>query len=253
MSSTSTAAGVDLVFPHHENEIAQAQAAGKKFARFWIHNGLLTVNGEKMSKSLGNFITVEQALKECGEPDVLKMFFLSAHYRSPIDFTKDGVLATVRRYFHHIFFMDRGLGRVGGVTSAPSPKIEELSNEFLRVMDEDLNTPQALAVLDKISNLGLQTLAQLNTESRQSEDALPLKQEIRSALDTLKGLGSVLGLFGQYTYRGVGQDVEKLLEDREAARRRKDFKAADTIREQLRQKGIEIEDTPSGPIPHRIR
>ena len=148
--------GVDLVFPHHENEIAQAQAAGKPFARGWVHNGLLTVNGEKMSKSLGNFITVEQALKDWPHPDYVKLFFLKTHYRSPIDFSQEKMREAKHnweefsRFFQHYY--QRKADTVSGGRAAA--EAGEGLTSFEAAMDDDLNTPKALAALFELVNGG---------------------------------------------------------------------------------------------------
>src|SRR3989338_8750973 len=148
--------GLDLIFPHHENEIAQAQAAGKPFARCWVHNGLLTVNGEKMSKSSGNYITVEQALKSCqNDPNILKVLFLNSHYRSPLDYTEKNLRAAAgraNRLWDFLFAAESQRSSSDPVTDLP--EIRKCQDDFMAAMDEDLNTPQALAVLDRLATLG---------------------------------------------------------------------------------------------------
>jgi cysteinyl-tRNA synthetase len=229
--------GVDLVFPHHENEIAQAQALGKPFARYWVHNGLLTVNGEKMSKSLGNFITVEDALKRCGgQADVLKVFFLSAQYRSPLDYTDANIQAARGRYrrlvhcFHRV--MNRDLPTESGEQVTP-PSVRDLHEAFLSAMDDDLNTPKALAALD-----GLVTAGYAASE--------PLDRV--AALRTMRQLGETLGLFGGLVGRRLSSEQRQLLAKREEARRRQDFATADQIRVGFSTQGLAIEDTPEGPV-----
>ena len=229
--------GVDLVFPHHENEIAQAQAAGKPFARFWVHNGLLTVNGEKMSKSLGNFITVEDALQACGgEPDVLKVFFLSAHYRRPLDYTASNLQAALGRYrrmvnfFHRVMNMDVR----GGPVDLPMETSVLLQEEFTNAMDDDLNTPKALAVLDRLVTAGYQTLDQL---------------ERHAVMNTAFQLGrKALGLFEGFVSVRLSNEQQQLLHKREEARQRRDFTTADQIRVDFAAQGLAIEDTPEGPV-----
>jgi cysteinyl-tRNA synthetase len=221
--------GVDLVFPHHENEIAQAQAAGKPFARVWVHNGLLTVNGEKMSKSLGNYTTVEDALRTCeGKPDALKVFFLGAHYRSPIDYSPAAVkaaLGRLKRWVHFIHFANnrRPAGTAAGQQAAAWDR------EFAAAMAEDLNTPNALAVLDAAVSAGYQSDGQR-----------------WPAAEWLLRAGATLGLFSQVSPRALTPDQLKRLEEREAARRKKDFAVSDRIRDEFRAAGLAIEDTPEG-------
>ena len=229
--------GVDLVFPHHENEIAQAQAAGKPFARVWVHNGLLTVNGEKMSKSLGNFITVEDALKECGgQSDVLKVLFLSTHYRSPLDYSRTSVQAAMARYRRMVNFchrvMNRDLPTESGEQFKPAPVLE-LQDEFENAMEEDLNTPRALAALD-----GLVTFGYAASE--------PVHRMLAS--NALFALGKKLGMFVGFVGVRLSSEQLELLQKRNEARQRKDFEAADRIRAIFESPGYRIEDTPEGPV-----
>ena len=229
--------GLDLVFPHHENEIAQAQALGKPFAKHWIHNGLLTVSGEKMSKSLGNFVTVETALKECGgQSDILKMFFHSTHYRSPIDYSPANLRAAEGRYrrmvnfFHRVMNMD--LPKESGAQFAPS-NILNLQNEFISAMDDDLNTPRALAALDGLVTVGYASSEQAHrvTASRY-----------------MSTLGKTLGLFEGLVGRRLSREQQELLRKREEARQHKKFADADQIRTAFAAQGLAIEDTPEGPV-----
>lgn len=222
--------GVDLIFPHHENEVAQAQAAGKPFARMWVHNGLLTVNGEKMSKSLKNYTTVEDSLKECGnDPDVLKTFFLGAHYRSPIDYSSVAIkaaLGRLKRWKHFIHFANNRRSLVEQTDSPIS-----WDQRFRDALDDDLNTPKALAVLDSAVSEGYE------------------KPQIRvHAADWLLKAGICMGLFSKMELWVLAEaDISKL-EEREAARRRKDYATADRIRNEYLAAGFQIEDTPEGPV-----
>ncbi len=229
--------GLDLIFPHHENEIAQAQAAGKPFAKYWVHHGLLTVNGEKMSKSLGNFITVEAALKECGgQPDVLKVFFLSTHYRSPIDYSPANLRAAEGRYRRLVNFfyrvMNADLPTESGEQPAPAPVLN-LQDEFVKAMDDDLNTPRALAALD-----GLVTAGYASSES--SHRMIASKY--------MSTLGKTLGLFKGLVGTRLSREQHELLQQREKARQQKQFKDADQIRATFAAQGLTIEDTPEGPV-----
>jgi len=227
--------GVDLVFPHHENEVAQAQAAGKPFARMWIHNGLLTVKGEKMSKSLGNFITVEQSLAQCaGEPDVLKMFFLGAHYRSPSDYTAENLKGAAKRYERLLHFLYFAQNREASAKPPVKPpgEVSRLEQEFMTALDEDLNTPQALAALDQLAGMGY---------AAGSGDML-------AAAAALRRLGGVLGLFSRTPAVRLTPADRQLLDAREAARKQKAFAESDRIRSEFSAKGYAIEDTPDGPV-----
>ena len=229
--------GLDLIFPHHENEIAQAQAVGKPFAKTWIHNGLLTVKGEKMSKSLGNFITVESALKECGgQPDVLKMFFLSTHYRGPVDYSPANLRSAGGRYrrmvnfFHRV--MNTDLPTESGEQSAPS-NILDLQDQFIGAMDDDLNTPRALAALDGLVTAGY-------ASSEQSHRV--------TASRYMSTLGKTLGLFEGLVGRRLSREQQELLDKRKEARQHQDFATADQIRATFAAQGLAIEDTPEGPV-----
>ena len=255
--------GVDLVFPHHENEIAQAQALGKPFAKYWIHNGLLTVKGEKMSKSLGNFITVEQALKECGNEaeDVLKFFFLGVHYRSPIDYTVANLDAAGGRLDGLLSFLHRAdTWRSSSPPQALCPEAAQLEQEFENAMSEDLNTSEALAVLDKLANYGNQWVLDMRLpekmhpqeelqDSSQKFSAIPMKI-VRTA-DSILKLGRILGLFSRYFE--LTPELRERVNEREMARRQKNFEKADKIRKEFEGDGLIIEDSERGPIVRRKR
>ena len=252
--------GVDLVFPHHENEIAQAQAAGKPFARFWVHNGLLTVNGEKMSKSLGNFVTVDEALAGCEDvPDILKMFFLGTHYRSPIDYTKDNLRAASKRFkdlLHlHLFANSDPIVERCAVPTQLPQGLAQLRREFELAMDDDLNTPKALAVLDRLANYGYQRVVELQmADDIAHVTAQQLRGQVILARDTFVALGQhAFGVFHGFIPRRPGEPgsvppaVKERVQRREIARKRKDFQTADRLRQEVEAQGFRIEDTPGGP------
>jgi cysteinyl-tRNA synthetase len=263
--------GMDLLFPHHENERAQAQALGQPFARHWVHNGLLSVNGEKMSKSLGNVVTVEQALAACGsEPDVLKMFFLGTHYRSPIDYTPANLQAAGGRWdgLQAVLVRAEDWGRSTPPPEAPPRELAECVEAFERAMDEDLNTPAALAALDRLAGIGsgwleewlagarLQEPAKSGQAPRAVSDAQEARRReleggVTLAAQTIRRLGSVLGL--AFPPLALTATQQARLQEREAARRRRDFTAADRIRAELRSQGLLIEDTQRGPVVRRQR
>jgi len=255
--------GVDLVFPHHENEIAQAHAVGKPFARYWIHNGLLTVNGEKMSKSLGNFITVEAALRDCKYSDALKIFFLSGHYRSPLNYTPASVAAAKQRYDGYRNLIDLAniqMVKTGAKeVTTPIEKVEALKHMFLSALDDDLDTPRALSALDGMRSLGWELWDEFLHGVEES------KGEFLSVVRELVTHGKLFGLFGELPETDLSKQISDVVEDavrvrvealkeaREEYRRQKNFAAADRCRQEIHDLGYTIEDTPKGPIVRRKR
>ncbi len=241
--------GLDLIFPHHENEIAQAEGAtGKPFANYWVHNGLLTVGGEKMSKSLGNYITVSDFLEKHSDPDQLKLAFLTSHYRSPMDYS-DGRMEEAKRAKERIMiFFDKaekfikessgGAGGKAGKVTIP------LTEKFEEAMNDDFNTPLALASIFEAVSIGNERLA--DASMRDSVKA----GELKALRDYIVSYASVLGLAlsGTKIGREESRQIEKLVARREKARQAKDYKEADRIRKDLMSKGITVEDTPEGPV-----
>jgi cysteinyl-tRNA synthetase len=228
------AGGRDLVFPHHENEIAQSEAkTGKPFAKYWIHHGLLTINGQKMAKSLGNFVTIKDALSRY-PADVLKIFYLQAHYSSPIDFSWEK-MEEARQALERILILFDKIDRQSTVHSPPSTgqnikEIEEIKDDFIKAMDDDFNTPQALA-----SIFELVTLANKNI------DDLDFISDAESSLRELLG---ILGIFLKVDKIVTISDDEiksKILE-REKARKEKNYAHADQIRKTLESVGVILED-----------
>jgi cysteinyl-tRNA synthetase len=244
--------GLDLMFPHHENEIAQSHAAGLGFARYWVHHALLNLGAAKMSKSLGNVIALD-ALVEAGLRPVEVRYYLSApHYRSTIDYSEDALREAAAAYRRIENFVQRaversGRGRAagagrGGGGSAPG-ELAPLPKAFVEAMDDDLNTSRALSIVHDVVREGNAALA---------------TGEAAGALASVRGMLDVLGLdplSPQWSTAGGGDDLTKAvdglvalaLEQRAAARARKDWAAADTVRDQLRKAGIVVEDTPAGP------
>jgi len=243
--------GIDLIFPHHENEIAQAQAIGKPFARYWVHNGLVTVNGEKMSKSLGNFITVDQALKDCNDnnaTDVLKIFFLSAHYRSPLNYMPAIIRACRQRYRAYRNLIDQAASDVwkaGAKEAEVLPeRAKELRDDFFTALDDDLNTPQALSALDGMRSLGWQL------EQRKAEFLLVARM--------LREHGKLLGLFEKLEPTTLSMQIDEVVnewfERYKAARGSKDFKTSDALRKKIIERGFNVQDSSgeSRLIPKRF-
>jgi cysteinyl-tRNA synthetase len=230
--------GVDLIFPHHENEIAQSRAAGDGFARYWLHNGLLTVDGEKMSKSVGNVVLLSDLLDKA-RPVEVRYYLASAHYRSLMDYTDTALAEAVSAYPRIEGFVTRASETVGAVPASTVP------TGFAAAMDDDLGVPQALAVLHETVRDGNSALASGDHEA------------VRQALAAVRAMADVLGidpLSPQWT--GTGEEdlrhvvdalVGVALEQRQAARARKDYAAADAIRDSLTEAGILVEDTPHGP------
>ncbi|WP_344244034.1 cysteine--tRNA ligase [Actinocorallia libanotica] len=230
--------GVDLIFPHHENEIAQSQAAGDGFARYWMHNGLLTIDGEKMSKSIGNVVYLDDLLARV-RPVEARYYLASAHYRSIIDFTPgalDEAAAAYQRIEGFVVRAAEALGDVKPSADLPAP--------FIEALDDDLGVPQALAVVHETVRAGNSALASGDTSA------------VREAASAVRAMTGVLGFDPQAWSSAAGEDdlrpvvealVKVALDQRQAARARKDWAAADAIRDGLAEAGIVVEDTPQGP------
>jgi cysteinyl-tRNA synthetase len=237
--------GLDLIFPHHENEIAQSEAAtGKPFARYWLHNGFINVNNEKMSKSKGNFFTVRDIVKEF-DYEVIRFFMLSAHYRGPINFSDD-LLMAAKNSLERIYTCIKNLDFLAsdGRDSNSNPKeaelkgrLLELKGKFVEAMDDDLNTADAIAAI-------FEMVKEINTAV-----AIPnsfSKETIIFARDLLKELGSVLGILQKDESQSLDKEIEELVAKRQQARKDKNWKLADEIRDRLKEKGFTLEDTPQG-------
>jgi cysteinyl-tRNA synthetase len=237
--------GADLQFPHHENEIAQSEGLTEKtFAKYWIHHGLLTINGQKMAKSLGNFITIEAAVAKYSA-DVLKFFFLASHYGSAIDFTEDKMKDAAKAYqrFDVLFWKASEIIGKTGRTVRPAMQvdfIESAKSQSIAAMDDDFNTPQALAALFELVN---ETNKFIDTKQHDAD----YENVIGQAVDTLESYcKEIFGLFGKPENFSLNDEQRKLLDERRQAREGKDFKRSDELRQLLKEKGIVVEDGKGG-------
>jgi len=236
------AGGRDLIFPHHENEIAQSEAlTGVLFAKYWIHHGLLTINGQKMSKSSGNFITIEQALAKY-TTDEIKMFFLFSHYASNIDFSDDKVLEARKALnkFDTLFYRASGLLKDKNVEPVQAGFISKYKHEFIEAMDDDFNSPKALAALFNLIN-------DTNLYIDQNSDDPNYLGVIYHAVDILENLArNIFSLFLQEKTQELSAELKALLEERIQARELKNFKRSDELRVILKEKGLTVEDGKTG-------
>ncbi len=232
------AGGEDLIFPHHENEIAQSEAANDtEFARYWMHNGFLKINNEKMSKSLGNFFTVRE-ISEKYPLQVIRFFMLSAHYRSPLNFSADLVEAS-KNGLERILTAVEKLKELKPANEGNDPAIEaELENFVKRyeaAMDDDLNTADAISVIFELIKY---------TNINVTNDTP--KATVDKALSTVEKLCDVLGIITEKEEELLDSDIEALINERQAARKAKDFDKADEIRNKLADMGITLLDTREG-------
>ncbi|MDI3476686.1 MAG: cysteinyl-tRNA synthetase [Thermoanaerobacterium sp.] len=242
------AGGPDLIFPHHENEIAQSEAANDaEFARFWMHIGYLNINNEKMSKSKNNFFTVRDITSQY-DPEVLRFFMLTSHYRNPINFShdlleqsKNGFLRLSNTVDNLRHLLDVALDReLSDEEKSYKEKYDEYKRRFEEAMDDDFNTADAISVI-------FEMVRDINTNI----DGNSPKELIEYILDIFLKLSSVLGI--SYKNRELLDDeIKKLIEKREEARKAKNWAEADKIRDELKKQGIALEDTPSGVRWKRI-
>ncbi len=236
------AGGQDLTFPHHENEIAQSEAHNKKtFANYWMHNGYITVDNEKMAKSKGNFFTVRDILKSYSG-EVIRFFLLSGHYRNPINFSQDLMeqaenglsrMENAKKNLEHL--AENGQGSLNDQEEAWLKQLEIYEKQFQKAMDDDLNTADGLAaIFDLISHINGYIKDGCSRELAQK------------TLDFFLRLAHILGLLKTEKEDKIPQNVLDLVEERQEARAQKDFKTADEIRDRLDQQGYVIKDTPQG-------
>lgn len=237
--------GQDLVFPHHENEVAQSEAAnGKPFARYWLHNGFINVDGEKMAKSKGNFFTVRDIVKTF-DYEVIRFFMLSAHYRSPINFSaelleqaKNGLERIYNCLDNLEYLKEHAAG--DAMTDAErelQKKLTELKESFIEALDDDLNTADALAAIFDI-------VKEVNTNITSGSN--PSKEIIDFSYSLIKELGKVLGVAQKSREKNIDSEIQELIDKRQQARKEKNWKVADEMRDKLKDMGIVLEDTPQG-------
>lgn len=238
------AGGQDLTFPHHECEIAQSETfTGKPFAKYWLHNGFIRVNEEKMSKSLGNFFTIEDVLKRY-DPMVVRYFLLSTHYRMPIDFSNDLLeqakqgLSRLRDCFRNVQRLAKDSGEKANFNR--DAVIKKAKEAFEKAMDDDFEISRALAaVFDFVNEI-----------NRQLKDGIDSKKA-QLILDFFRAIDSVLCVI-EVKEKALSEDIEALIKERNKARAKRDFARSDEIRKQLENQGIILEDTKDGTLWKRI-
>ena len=237
------AGGEDLVFPHHENEIAQSEAAnGKEFSKYWMHNAFLNIDNKKMSKSLGNFRTVRE-ISEQYDLQVLRFFMLSAHYRSPLNFSAE-LMEASKNGLDRILTAVANLKHLLGVSSVEKmsenekemfANTQEYVNSFEQAMEDDFNTADAVS-----------SVFELVKYANTTANAECSKEYLEGIRNLIIKLADVLGLIVEQEEELLAEDIEKLIEERQAARKAKNFQRADEIRNELLEKGIILEDTREG-------
>ncbi|MBQ2677319.1 MAG: cysteine--tRNA ligase [Firmicutes bacterium] len=236
------AGGQDLIFPHHENEIAQSEAHnGKQFANYWMHNGYITIDKEKMSKSKGNFFTVRDILKDY-DGEVMRFFLLSGHYRNPINFSKELMdqaknslarMQNAKENLKHLAATEEG--QMSEEENKTYEGFDAHRQDFINAMDDDLNTADAIsAVFELISDINVAV-----------KDGCS-KEFAEKALGVLQELADVLGILQDSGDEGIDDDIQALVDERQEARKNKNFARADEIRDMLAERGITLKDTPQG-------
>ena len=233
-----------MIFPHHENEIAQSECCnGVPFANYWMHNGYININNKKMSKSLNNFFTVRDVATQYGyEP--IRFLMLSSHYRSPINYSKEIIeqcIASLERLYtcrnNLKFILEKSLNDESVAEMKLRGKLLSYKFKFIESMDDDLNTADALAVLfDLVREIN----ANINMKTNIS------KSTVQFAIDLFDELADVLGLVYNKEENSLNDEIEKLIEQRQQARKDKDWATADKIRVELKSKNVVLEDTPQG-------
>lgn len=237
------AGGTDLVFPHHENEIAQSEArTGKPFANYWMHSAYLNINNKKMSKSLNNFFTTREILENY-EAEVVRLFMLSAHYRTPLNFSQellDSAKSSNERLYNAIGNLESLLGEIKSEELAENEKayIETLNSyktKFIEKMDDDFNTADAISVIFDL-------VKSINTNVNASSS----RKLVEYSLNLIRELGKPLGILQKSTAYDLDAEIEALVQKRQQARKDKNWTLSDQIRDELKSRGIVLEDTPQG-------
>jgi cysteinyl-tRNA synthetase len=245
--------GEDLIFPHHENELAQSECAtGKPYVNYWLHNGLLNLKGEKMSKSTGHFFAMEDVLREF-PGEVVRFYLLSNHFRSQSEFSRER-LEDARKGFERLrnacISIDENLGRLGGRPGVSTPAgnrlaqaAAEAKNRFVAAMDDDFNSAGAIGQIFEL----------IKTYRVLLEQAGPAVSQDRGALETVKSaieeFDSILGLFADgfpKMTETIPAEIQALVDGRQKARKEKDFQKADELRDRIAEAGYTVEDTPDG-------
>ena len=243
------AGGSDLAFPHHENEIAPSEAlTGKTFANYWLHSAFVNVNNQKMSKSLNNFLTARAALEKF-DADVIRFLMLSAHYRQQLNFSEELLLsakASVERIYNTIYNLENLLDevRTTHITDEEKKYLQSLNKykeKYIEKMDDDFNTADAItAIFDLIKDVNIN----VNIDSS--------KELITGCLNLIRELGKPLGMLQKSTKVNLDDEIQKLVNERQQARKDKNWALADKIRDDLKSRGIVLEDTPQGIRWHKI-
>lgn len=232
---------IDLIFPHHEAEIAQAEATTsvRPYVKYWVHAGLLTINGQRMGKSMGNMITVSDALKK-HSPETLRMWIASTHYRKPLDYNEKDLQvakAKVDRVVSTLLRIKEGMDKTEEGASGFSQQVGLLKEQFLEAMENDMNTPLALTHFFEIVTL----------VNKQSDKHELLRADLEKAEQTIRKLGEFFQIVPELKEEEVPTEVLNLIEKREQARKKKDWEQADEIRKQIRRLGYIVEDTAQEP------
>jgi cysteinyl-tRNA synthetase len=239
------AGGQDLIFPHHENEIAQSEAhSGKSFAKYWMHNGYINIDNQKMSKSLGNFFTARDILKQF-DPATVRFFILSAHYRSPVNFSKELVeaaqngLERLKNARNNLEYLKDVASEAGKVPEGLDDALEDFKTHYIEALDDDFNTADGIAAIFELVRYA-------NTALNETSSL----KSIEKVLALLDELTEVLGIvIADDT--ALEKEIEQKIEARQLARKNRDFALADAIRDELKAKGIVLEDTAQGVKWHR--
>lgn len=228
--------GADLIFPHHENEIAQAECDGSKFVKYWLHNGFITINKEKMSKSLGNFFTIKDILQKF-DPMTVRYFLLRVHYRGPINFSYEDLedaknaLNGIKNAYEDVLFM---LKSIKNDTSTVKLDIKYFKDKFIDAMDDDFNTSAAIAALFELIKFYHENKYKLSNE------------DINNIKNLMEEFNNVLQIGIREKKEEVRVDINELVEKRKEARKNKDFALSDKLRAEIEEKGYIIDDTPFG-------